>query len=118
MEQTNRHHLAFPRYAYKTRLERDFRQHRLMIVRMDVEGHKELHAHVNQPPKLRQQEMLGAIGLLNEMIGEQFTDDQVITYLAHHLEGRSDRANRLAINLHQQAGYVALYGVHHDLTRD
>lgn len=46
----NKHHLAYPRTAYTTALERKFRSQPCLIVEMDVWVHKLLHS-VSEPPK-------------------------------------------------------------------
>lgn len=115
--ETSRHHLAWPRRHYKSRFERDFRQHPLMIIRMSNDGHRELHANLQPPLKLSHQEILGALSVLHELKGEPFMPEEHITYLAQHLEQGSERAQKVATNLHLQAGFVALHGAHHELTR-
>lgn len=55
----NTHHLAYPRKAYKSQLEKLFR--RLHTVRICVEWHKHIHATTLPPKKPSAREMRSAI---------------------------------------------------------
>ena len=47
----SRHHVAFERRSYKTRLETLYRNMGGMVVLLDSQVHRELHAEVAPPPK-------------------------------------------------------------------
>lgn len=48
---TNRHHLWWPRKEYETSLARKFRNLPCNVVEIDVNVHKEIHAHQKPPLK-------------------------------------------------------------------
>lgn len=49
-EKLQRHHLAWPRRDYKTRIEKRFRQLPCMIVRLSAEAHRAIHKQYNATP--------------------------------------------------------------------
>lgn len=67
IENTSRHHLAWQRSAYRTPLERKYRQHRGMIIpNVDNIAHSELHANVGPPRKATPDLMAGALVKLHQ----------------------------------------------------
>lgn len=59
----NRHHTFWPRRAYTTSAEREFRNLSCNVVLMEVEAHHRLHRTTKPPAKPKQSIMLQAIHL-------------------------------------------------------
>lgn len=49
MRKTNKHHVWYPRRAYRSGLAKQFRNLPCMVVRMDIEAHNMLH-FLQEPP--------------------------------------------------------------------
>lgn len=94
---------------YVTKPERELREHHLLIPRMYVEVHNDLHRNLEPPIKPHPGLVIGALALL-----ETFRDDmshiEALERVADHfdhLDG-SDAivGGRIALNLYQQLTYV------------
>ena len=59
----NCHHLMYPRRDYSTPLEKQFR--RQLILPVDIEVHRELHALLKPPTKPSREIMLGYLAVLD-----------------------------------------------------
>jgi len=105
--ETSRHHVFFNRSYYKSRLEKQFRTHKALVIPMDVQIHKDLHAEVPPPPKPSPRLIYGAIGVLSTL--DTFEPvNTVLTLSEHFLELDSNLAHRIGHNLLHQAGYIQL----------
>lgn len=63
--ETSRHHISWRRADYRTPLERQYRNHRGLIVpNVPNPDHRELHANIAPPPKPTQDLMAGALARL------------------------------------------------------
>lgn len=105
VEGTNRHHVFFPRRTYKTRIERSLRNNPLMIIRMDIEAHKELHAKVSPPLKLDPEQMMGVLTVMDSLETNLQPHERLLE-LADYLSDRERREQRVAQNLRLQAGFI------------
>lgn len=105
-ESNNDHHILHPRKVYKTRLEKKLRQSDLLIVRkMPVVVHNELHATTPAPKKLQPQEMYDALRLLSEAESTGAPQIEFLEELATYLGTRSLLAKQVGENLLRQVTY-------------
>ena len=104
----NNHHALWQRAWYKSPIEKCLRTHRGLIVPIQIEVHKELHADIPPPPKPSGRLILGALAMLDELPTRILADPpQAIGYLHDHWSRMHDqRANRIAENIGQQLVYI------------
>jgi len=106
--EVNRHHAFFTRCWYRTKPERELRQHKGLIVPMWITVHDDLHANIPPPPKPNARVVAQALHYLGEL-PDVVTNDPVrcIGELADFLYSRSDRvAERIGENLTKQLVYI------------
>jgi len=105
--ETNRHHLFFQKKNYKTGLERRLRNHPAFIIPMDIGIHRGLHQEVKQPLKPDSRLIYGILDNLDNHLHRGPLDG--VFYTVEYLEGvETKQAERLAMNLTRQLGFVVL----------
>ena len=101
----NQHHLFFNKSYYKSRLEKQFRTHSALVIPMELQVHRDLHAEVPPPPKPSARLIYGAIGALSTL--DTFEPvNTVLTLSEHFLSIDNNLAHRIGHNLLMQAGYI------------
>ncbi len=104
-ESYNDHHILHPRKAYKTKVQKELRQSRFMVVNMPIAMHNELHASTPPPKRLHPQEMHDALRLLREMEELDVCQYDAVVQLATHLGRRSLEAKQVGQNMLHQATF-------------
>lgn len=103
----NRHHLLFPRRYYKTQNEKRLRQNRLLILTSDISEHKDLHAILQPPRKLNPDMILGSLGVLAEIEGEDLTPHQAVIAFSDYLRARTRKEQLVAAHLLKQLEFIS-----------
>jgi hypothetical protein len=103
----NLHHVFFRRRDYNTRAERKLRNNRTFIIPMEVGIHSDLHAHIPYVPKPNHNLIYGILDNLDNHLHRGPLDG--VLYTVEYLEGvETKQAERLAMNLTRQLGFVVL----------
>jgi hypothetical protein len=104
--ETSCHHLAWQRRDYRTPLEKQYRNHRGMLI-PDVPNpeHRDLHANIPPPPKPNRELMAGAIVRLST------TDlilplDGLFAVTEYMFERDTRLSCKIGEHLLKQAGYL------------
>lgn len=105
--ETNRHHLFFQKKNYKTGLERRLRNNPAFVIPMDIGIHRDLHHEVGQPLKPDSRLIYGILDNLDNHLHRGPLDG--VLYTVEYLEDSEHKqAERLAVNLSRQLGFVVL----------
>ena len=103
----NKHHVFWPRKDYKTKVEKNFRQHYGLVVPTPIINHNILHSRVSSPDKPGRVQMLDCMEYLDslpdavKMAGFWGVERSAQFF---EREGRED----IAQNLTEQLGYLSL----------
>lgn len=109
MRDWNTHHLVYPKSSYRSSVEKAYREHKSLKVKMYIPPHNALHADPElwQPPKPSKQQMLGALSLLDDNKGLDPLDNMVMM-AEYYGDFRHDKkAQRLGESILKQLGYVS-----------
>lgn len=108
------HHVFWEKRDYKKRAERNFRNHRGLVIPLNDEVHKYLHAVVEPPPKPMPWEMLGAQAYINsrdewEHHTPYWAMDAVMQYFVYvgaNDPSQEERCHDIRWNLARQIGVM------------
>lgn len=92
--EVNRHHVAFPKRNYNTRLEKQYRSMAGMILPQLITDHRELHAHIRPPKKPSFQLMRHAVSF-NEAIDTMADDYEQFEQMVEFFEDFSGMSSRI-----------------------
>lgn len=107
MRNWNRHHVIFQRASYKTSVEREFRNHKGLLVPMSLSEHGDLHHRIQPPPKPSRGQILGAVAFLDTLGPELDNPPEAVELLAvHFMEQQNNLAKRIGKNLLAQLTYI------------
>jgi len=113
VEGHNRHHCISPRFKYKYPVAKEFREHPFLVNLVQERPHARYHAENDHPLLLSREQMLGCLGMMQELATEPLEPSERIHELAEYLDGRSSRESRVAGNLFKQALFVEEFGFRH-----
>ena len=103
----NCHHLFWQRANFKTPLEKQLRNHRLLKTPLYVDVHKDLHADLPPPPKPNAELICGMLLVLNELEPVPRPEIDATLALSEFCLERDDRtAKRIGHHLLAQAVYL------------
>lgn len=106
----NKHHTFFQRRHYKTPLEKEFRNHKGLVIPTWRPAHKLLHIEMPPPPKPPVELMRAMLNNLNQIEIVDRLDGLIHTIdFLDGLEGKTE--SRLTTHLTKQLSYIALRGV-------
>jgi hypothetical protein len=110
----NRHHTFWARRRYTTSLEKEFRNHKGLVIPCWIPAHKLLHIEVPPPPKPPVELMRAMLDNLNQIELEDRLDGLLHTIdFLDTLEGKTE--HRLTTNLTKQLGYLTMRGVGNEI---
>lgn len=104
----NRHHCLWARNHYKTSLEKALRNHDGLVVPLLVPIHRELHAHIDPPPKPDKRLIMGSLEFLDDLLLSTLTNepDTIRAYSEYLFEQKMGLATRIGKNLVRQLVYI------------
>ena len=103
----NYHHLLWTRASYKTPLEKQIRNHKLLKTPIYQDAHKELHAEIPPPPKPNAELICGMLLVLNQLEPVKHPEiDATLALSEFCLELDNRVAQRLGHHFLAQAVYL------------
>ena len=104
----NSHHTFWTRASYKTSLEKALRNHDGLVVPLLVPVHRELHAHIDPPPKPDKRLIISSLEFLDDLPLSTLTNEpETISALAEHYSSlRNGLATRIGKHLCRQLVYI------------
>lgn len=111
VEGYNRHHCISPKFKYKYPIAKEFREHPFLINLVEIRPHARYHAENEHPLLLSREQMLGCLGMMQELATEALQPHERVAELAAYLASRSDRESRVAGNLFRQAEFIQEFGI-------
>jgi hypothetical protein len=112
--ETNRHHLFWARRKYTSHLEKEFRNHKGLVIPTWIPAHRLLHIEMPPPPKPPAELMRGIIENLEQTELTDRLDGLYATIdFLDGLEGKTE--DRLVTNLTKQLGYLSMRRVGNEI---
>jgi len=104
----NMHHALWTLASYKTSLEKALRNHTGLIVPLGLQEHRELHAHIDPPPKPDKRLILSSLEFLDDLPLSTLTNEPetIRAYSEHLFTERSGLATRIGKHLVRQLTYI------------
>ena len=104
----NRHHVLWERDWYRGKEARRLREHKGLIVPMDVGIHRELHAEIAPPPKMSGKLIVQSLFYLDTLSDVVLNDPlRTVGELADFMYNRADRlGERVGQHLMRQLVYL------------
>ncbi len=107
----DRHHVFWPRRAFRTQVERTFRTTPSLVIPAWIPSHRLLHAELPTPPRPDRDEMLAILAHLEEKRTDYRLDGLFYTveFVTKLAEQKNDaHLGRLANHLTKQLGYLSV----------